>query len=445
MPRAVGLGWVQAVQRARNVGRTDVLTNVWKKSGPPMALGMEEYRVYATRPSGRIRIDEMVEGFTYNEPADSPITTGELMFREPGYRNSLFNIGRGNKIRVDVSLKGDGKFIEFFTQRITEANHTVSSGVRTFPMADDLALLQASEDDFKYKKGKAKPRGWLVHEAVRDVCKRFGVKIGKLAATKHRIKNYVRTEVDPLSVITDFYLAERTNTGRRFTMKWKKDKLNIEPLKRSAALIELGPELMEAVLRESPEEGWATAVTVRGRNEMLKGKDSKGRRRVSQKKISVKVKNAAAIKKYGYVHRIVYAPDADTPGEARALGQRHIAKKAKPQRALSLTIPMIPTLHKGDAIRLGLPEVGLKQIVYVSEVTQSVSSGSATTEASVIFTDPYVNEKELRVFETLDAAAKVRARPAPKKVTPTKPVPPRNIRRVDKPPVIGGIPTPVTP
>jgi hypothetical protein len=417
-------------------------------TGTRYKFGREQWRVLLRRSGKNTRIEDMVESIQWTEPADSAITRGSITFREPGYRRRPFNIGAGHEIILLCSVLGNGRFVELWRMRIYDPNHEISSGTRTFSLANDLQRLALSEDDFKYRKGKKKPRGWLVHEVIRDVCRRYRVRIGQITATRHRIKNRTWHEVDPLTVLNDVLRAERVNTGRRLMIRMTRGRLTVIPRKRSAELLLLGPTIIEAALRQSMREGFATALTVRGKTTTLRGRDQKdSHHRHRHRKINVKVLNAAAINRYGFIHRIVYAPDADSPAEARTLGRRYMARKARPIRDLTISHPGIPTLRKGVSIRVTLPQAGLKQIIFVSEITHNLSRADYTMDVTLGFDDPYVDEKPLRVFESLDDVAVRRGRPSPKKKKPKPKL--KTDRQKQKsdtgpsPPSLGGVATPV--
>jgi hypothetical protein len=84
-------------------------------------------------------------------------------------------------------------------------------------------------------------------------------------------------------------------------------------------------------------------------------------------------------------------------------------------------MPLMPFLRRLDAVRFSLPEEGLHQVVYVSDVSHSVG-GAASTEAVLTFDDPFTDRKIDRIVSKLSDTAVARARKTPKrKPKPKKP------------------------
>lgn len=419
---------------SRTALRTDAPRDYWHGAVVEHPLGIEQFRITALR--GKLEpllLDNLVESITWTEPQDSAIFTGELTFREMPYTTKPLVLNSGDVIKCEVAESATQRFRLLWRMRVREPAATASSGSRTLALINDLVLLGDSIDDFKYNKGKKHPKGWRIDQAIRDVCGRYGLKLGTLAQMTHHVKKKVWLDTSPLRVLNDLLAAEKNYTGRRFNMRFDNTgKLNIVPLRRSKELLTLGPTLIEASLQESMKEGYATALTVRATAERTLGKDKKGRKRVRNVKIAVKVRSEAAVKRFGYVHRIVYAHGADSASEARTMGLYHLSRIAKPDRTMTLNHVGIPTLKKGDALRMSLPELGVKQIVFVSEITHTVQAGSYSMDVTVTFDDPYVDKKADRVNENKIEAATTRNRPTKKSSTKKNNQPAANANKRDK-------------
>lgn len=393
-------------QRARN-----------RRTGPvrttrvPRKYGRDAFRVWLLRPKKKaVRIDHMVEGFSWTEPRDSAIITGTLTVRPPENRERAIVILSGHRVRIEHAPFPTGRFTPILELRIYSPSQSAAGLVGSLELRSDLALLEQSEDDFKFTRGIRHPKGWRTDQIVSEVCRRYGIKHLPLPKGKHYVKKKVYTDASPLTVINEAYLAERKNTGRRFVIRFALGRLSVTPLRRSSSLLMLGPSLVEAAITETPKEEFATAVTVRGVTESRKGKDAKGRKKVKHGKIALKVQSAPSVARYGFVHRIVHALDADSPAEARTLALRYLADKAKPVKSLTLTHPGIPTIRRGDALRLALPTLGLKQVVWVAEVTHTVGADAYSMDVTCTFDDPYVDEKAQRIVDQLDSTAIERGR-----------------------------------
>ena len=414
---------------------TDLPRNYWHKPTDYVGIGVTQWRLTLLR-KGRTptQITDMVESFSWTQPADSAITTGELQYRVNKGRPTLL-LRPGDRIKCESSAWHQvdrplpkSVWRHVWTMRCDEPSASVNEGSRTITFANDLLYLSRSIDDFNYSKSRKKPRGWRVSDAIRDIAKRYGLRLGHLSYCNHRVKKFVRLNASPMRVINDLMLMQRNYSGRRYRMWFTPNgRYNIAPLRRSRFLTMLGPALMDAAMQQTFGEEFATALTVRGVREIKKGKDKKGNKKVVHRKIAVKIKSPSAIRALGYVHRIVYAHGGvDSAAEARQLGLRHLAKIARMDKALTITTQGWHNVNKGDAIWLALPQIGVRQILYVAEITHTVSVGSYTMDVTVMFSDPYVNRKADRVNEVqgtdwqnaLKEQTNRRKRPKPKQNKP---------------------------
>jgi hypothetical protein len=404
-------------------------------------LTLQDFRLTALHGGGgRTSLDSMVTGVSWTEPQDSAIWTGSISLVAPAYDvRSQIKVRPGDRILCEVSASGQARYRPVWTLRVREPSMSARDGTFQFALSNDLALLAQSIDDFKYGKSKKRPQGWRVDDAIKDVATRFGLKLNQIAAMATKVKRKVALDTSPLRIINDLMLAERHKTGRRYVLHFDANgRLNIVPLKRSSDLLLMAGAIIDAQMQQSFDAEFATSLTVRSTSAVTAGaggvkKKAKSKaKRVTAKKISVIVESKPAIKAFGYVHRTVYAHGADSIAEARQMGQYHLARIAKLQRTLTVTHPGIVTVHKGDSIRLDLPEIGVKQVVWVAEVTHNVAPGDYTMDVTLVFDDPFVDKKADRVDENKIAAAVLRGRKtkAKKKAAPS---PTRNRATIDKP------------
>jgi hypothetical protein len=421
-------------KKARNTGRgrlhTDKPRNYWHKPVDYVGIGVTQWRLTLLRKGLRpTRIEDQVESFSWTEPADSAITTGELQYRTKGGGGLVLRPGDRIKCESSAWHQVDrplpkSVWRHVWTMRCDEPSVSLKDGTRSITFANDLLYLSRSVDDFNYSKSKRRPRGWRVSDAIRDIAKKYGLRLGYLSYCNHRVKKFVRLNASPMRVINDLMLMQRNYSGRRYKMWFTPNgRYNIAPLRRTKYLTFLGPALIEAAMQQTFGEDFATALTVRAIREVRKGKDKKKNKKVVHRKIAVKIKSPSAIRARGYVHRIVYAHGADSAAEARQLGLRYLARVAQMQKALTITSNGWHNVNKGDAIWISLPQIGVRQILYVVEITHSVTVGNYTMDMTVMFSDPYVNKKAERVSEVQDqrwtappaARTKPKNRPKPKK------------------------------
>ena len=434
-------------KRARSRGTAP--RNYWHREGPKVGYGKERFRVTVLR--GRklapVRLDELVENISWEDA--SAIMTGSISFRRPAYMRKLlqqFPVSVGHQIKLEYAAGPNAAFRELWRMRVSQPSREVRDGTVGFELANDLTLLQGSEDDFRYVKGKTHKRGWLGHQIIADVARKSGLKIRRLPRMKHRITKMVKLNANPLDVIVAVLQKEKVATGRRFAIYFERGKLEIKPLRRSDYLLIMGNSIINLAVAQQMKENFATAVTVRTHAADEKGRDEKNHKTNKGRKIVVRVRNKLAVARYGYIHRVVFAQDVTTRAQARAQGRRWLARLASPKKEATLSHPAIPWLRRLQAIRLDLPEEGLKQIVYVAAVRYEVAGGTFNMELTLTFDDPYVDTKALKVTEDLVETAKKRQRKKPSKQTKKRPVTKKHKNRSTdntRPPVLGQTPTPV--
>jgi hypothetical protein len=136
------------------------------------------------------------------------------------------------------------------------------------------------------------------------------------------------------------------------------------------------------------------------------GQDSGGTPMAKQQKMHIEMENDVSRKLFGYVHRIVFSPDAKTDAALRNEGTAYLRAVMVPHRTLTLTHPGMPFLRRGDAIQLALGDPGLsKQLIWVNTVQHVVTPQNYTMDFSVVFDDPYRDRREEKLIFQLKATA----------------------------------------
>jgi hypothetical protein len=331
------------------------------------------------------------------------------------------DVGFGDEIMLECALTGDKTFVELWRMRIDQPNRDFGASERTFQLINALGWAARSTDDFHYRKNKAHPNGWYAHEIALDVCKRFAIPVGVIAKTKHRIMKLAVIQGSPLDVIAAAYKKERLATGKRYVISCYRGKTNILPLRRTPQLLELGPSLIAASFQEQFRDDFATSVKVRAQRKVDVGKDKKGKKRKGTNKIVVVVKSRAAIKRYGFVQREVWAHDAHSAAEAHQQGKRHLTLVGIPTKTLTLTHPGLPQIRRGMAIQAALPDRALKQVIFVTEVQHTLNPGDYEIQVSVQFTDPFLDAQKDKVDESRYQKARKHGRKTKTKKHPNRP------------------------
>lgn len=394
--------------RARS--RTTVPKNYWQRDASPLRhVGEEEFRLWALRggkehvllggaaTTGRpgAQVEQWggsVTEITWDDV--SAILTGQVTLQREPYNEHPLDVYDGDEMRLEYRAVEGGKWQELWTMRCTDPQYDFAAGTIVFALENDLQGLAESVDDFNYQKTKKKPNGWLVHEAMADVCSRYGLKY-KLVRTTHRIKKQgVGRAVSPWDFLKKLMSYEVNATGRKLMLRYHKSTgLTMTPLVRSPHMLLLGPTLIAAALQKQRYERFSTAVTLRSPGWTEAGTDAKGSKKRAPKKVFVRYANPAAVARYGYIHRILYSPDADSTGALMQEAKQFIVESLKAQRTLTITHPGIPSLKRGHSIQIDLADEGFKQIVYAKELHFRVGGGEFFMDVVCVLEDPYVDQR----------------------------------------------------
>lgn len=381
-----------------------------------------QFQVLVIGPQQRRDVSEFVTSITWDDT--QPMLTGTLVLQTAAWEARGLTIRTGNLVQLSYASHKGGAFTPLWRLRARDPNKQ-TDGQMTVNLVDGLMQLDQSVDDFKYVKGKAKKKGWLAHEVAADIARKYGFQVKPAVAT-HFIRNLERTDSSPYSTVIDAYAKEQEATGRVFVVSMWLDRMLIEPLHRSPVLREMGPNIIQAALSETLPDEFATALTMRNTAKDETTKDKKKNRRVKHRKLTVTVRSEALIKRFGLI-QIKKEVDADSTAELEKTGKRILAKLGQPNRDVPFSHPGIPTLKRGAALRLTIPDLNLAKIVYVTGVSHAVAPGDYRMNVSVRFTDP-VDEMEKEIRRKRHEAATKRGRPHTDE-TPAKASPPRNTNR----------------
>lgn len=384
-------------KKGRGKNRRDSLPNFWERSAPDLRFGEEDFRVTCFRgerknPAERkVSLDSYVTGIGWEDAG--PILRGSLSLMKAKGHKPLA-VSEGHVIQLEAAKKQGGKYRVIWKMRVENVSASAAAGSMELTLADELAWLQKSKDEWMFKKAKQgkgdnrtkRPRGWLAHQVAEEVCRRYGVKVGRLAKGTKRITNLTEKNASPLEIIMKAYKIERDHTGRKFVVRMREGRLEVVLLRRSKTMLLMGETLIEATITRGLRAGMATAAHVRATL-----KDSS---KEKHKKIEADVVSKRASKRYGYVHTTIHLDDpVNSKAQARKLAKRKLVTSMRPSREVTLTHPGVSSLFRGDAIRMRLPELGLTEIVYVKSVSHSVGSGEYTMSVTCGFQDPYIDKK----------------------------------------------------
>jgi hypothetical protein len=431
----------KAAKKARNKQDEDLeIRNYWQRFKEPLAIQDYEWKIIAWRGEDRMRLPlgTMVTSLSWD---DTLIQTVNITVENPNLNRSL-KLAEGHRVTVFYRASKQARWRKLWTLRITSVTQSISSESYEIQAADELFWLQKSKDDFFYRKGEGKssdkrPEGWYAHQIVRDVCKRYGIKVGRLVKGTHKIKKLEKKNASPLSVIEEAYKQERENTGFKYVIRMRNGKLYVTRLRRSKELLIYGGQALDATITRSLADKVATVLTVRAQVEG-DGTEKKQTVRVRAKK---KVQ-----RRYGFIHDFWSLDEpAESLADLRKQAKRELVDRQEPKREVSLTVPGYPGLQRGDAIKVAMPAEGFTELLYVTAASHSVTPGDYTTDLTLSFDEFYIDKEGEKIREKLCKKAKENGRKEPKwcgenfdPFAPTRKQKPKARNRGDKRPT-GGV------
>jgi hypothetical protein len=215
-------------------------------------------------------------------------------------------------------------------------------------------------------------------------------------------------------------------------VRWHTDTLHIGLFRPGKRLLLLGNVITDATLatylyntQRQPPRHFATAVTVQKTGgappQLAKApKHSKKHKTHKTKFISAaRIEVPRAVRKYGYLHRVVIAPHISNAAEASRAGRRYLGHVLDPERTLTVEHPGIPGIRRGDAVMVNTPQGGStkKQVCFVEVARHTIASGGYTGSTDLTFDDPFTDNKQLHIWDIVDYVAKQRGRKQPHKGT----------------------------
>jgi hypothetical protein len=396
----------------------------------PLPLAQDEFQTYLLKP-GNKQVEISDETVSVSWVDSGPVLAGELQEQDPDPQMRKIGVNLGDTIMLMGRSRTEGSFTELWRMRVQSANLSLRAGTRAWNLTDDLQNLADSRDDFRFVRGKAHKQGFLASEVARVVCRKYGIQVGTITPTKYRIKRQIVKNGSPLDAITDAYKTERTQTGVRYVIRFKRGKLYITRLTHSALLYELGETIADGTYEITKRATYATVITLHGTGSKRKGKDAKGHTKRKTVKITSRVTRKAFTARYGIVHKSVTMKGIDSLAEAKKRGLADLAKRMKPNRTLTFTHPGVLGIRRGQGLRLRDPSKGTWMLCWVTEVRHAVSAGSYTMDVTVTFSDPFkltaADKRAAKRFAK--ARAKGRKAAAAKRKARAKPSPRARARR----------------
>lgn len=386
------------------------IKDFWKANKASLKVRDYRWRIVAFKGNApkaeqHMYLDSMVTNLTWE---DALIQKANFSLTNP---HDKLNLLEGHKITVFYSVTGR-KWRKLWTLRVNSVTATAATKTYEIEASDEMDWLKKSKDDFAYRKGEGKSsekrvHGWTADQITRDICKRYGVKIGKLVKGTKRINKLIEKNTDPLSVIEKAYEAERKETGFKYVIAMRQGRLSVTRLRRSRELLIYGGTALDATVTRRLKEKMATELTVTG-----KVKEEEGE--ATQKKEITVSANPKVRRRYGYIHSTYESPEpVESVKELRKEAKKELLDLMEPEREVTLTVPGYPGLRRGDAIKVALRDEHLVELMYVTGATHTVSGGDYTTDLTLSFDEFYIDKEGEATREKICKKAKDNGRKAP--------------------------------
>lgn len=349
-----------------------------------------------------------------------PITTGEITLREAPFHGTDLRVNTGDLIACEVALARGGSYRELWRMRVWEPAIAINDQEYTYQLASDLRRLDQSFDDFVFVKDKLHPQGWRGDQIIRALCEQYGISL-VMPKLKHVFKKLVwhgnaDEQKSVYALIVYVLTVERNHHQARYRMDMVARTLRISAFAKNTDLLAFAEMILDASYNSSFHERFATEVEAISTPEQVKAKDAKGHRRVTKKKITATVRSQVGIQRYGLIHRRVYSKDADSVAALHGEAQRFMARVLNPAREMSFSHEGIPSIRRGETVRVNVGQTfdGQDFDVFTVGVRHAVTPQGYTMNVTLQFDDPFTANARDMILNKLTDTAVARERTQPK-------------------------------
>lgn len=353
-----------------------------------------------------VPLDDRWEDFGW---ADQEATlVGDVILRRGDPKT--FPVANGHQIRCRVRARGTTRWYELWTMRVQPDLETDPVGATVqVQLKDDLDKANRGKRKWKYRKTKARGRGWRADEIVRHAARREHIRIGRLAKGTKRQKK-LEVEGTFLELVKQAYAKEKDHSGRKFIIRMRNGRLEVVPYRRNRLLHAVEEQITAAMLHQEQKGNPVTVIEARGK--------------VHGKKVKMTVANRAVVRRFGRITKEKDYGKVDSRTEMKQLATRELAAEVRVKRTADLTIPGVPFIRRGDGMRWVNREPGWygatasvpkpefigsrdRTFVFVSSISHRVGT-SYSTDLTVEQEDPFVKDRNARDKERREKARQKR-------------------------------------
>jgi len=381
-----GRGQRSGSSRGRN--RMPNLTRFYHARIGDARGGDWEFRLLCLRPSRPRRVDLTAAVESLEWADDAAFLTGSVALRRrgPGAAKSV-PVGRGHRVRLDVKV---GQLWRTLWEMRVPGYPSVDrvTGAISITAEDDLAALGRNERKWSFRKTGSRPNGWKAHEIAAHVGRKEGVPLDRLARGREWIEK-LEHEGTGLEVIKKAYAKEKEETGVRYIIRFRRGRLQVVPFERPHVLYVVGRNA-ESLTFDAAAKSERPATLIKATGQ------------IDGEKAEVEVTDDRLRRRYGRVVREKDYGKVDSREQLRNRARRDLTRDLEAKRTASITVPGVPFLERGSALRLNVNEPGWRgrarfsrdrRYCYVRTVYHSVSPGRYTCDVEAVQVDPYLRDR----------------------------------------------------
>lgn len=405
----------------RGATRADDLRNYWPREVPSLTYGREQFRFTLIRRRRRLpslRLDGLITHANWQR--DGTNRTAEINLQWSSTTPVAGLVLANDEVLCEVDVQGSGRWRPVWLLATLKPSIDEETGVISMALAGSLRPIVREKQAWKFRRDNRHQRGWTADQITRAVCKELGVEVLEVPKGTHRIAKLIEHKASGVDVIVRAWKQERAATGRQFDVDISTGALRVTEVRTPQHMLLLRDHILSAVVNGAQ----GAAVTRIKATATVK---PRGAAKSIKLHATVVDRRREAI--FGQVTRDMAAPrGVDTLAELRTWARRQLAEAARPSGTVALSVPGMPMLDRGDAVKIRLPLSGVQSIAYVTSARHDLSAGSYITQIEVGFRDPVADVRRARVAKM---KARERARRRGRVSTTAAPKPARHRIRSD--------------
>lgn len=294
------------------------------------------YKVYLLRENGeQLNLTDIAESVTWEE------NEGELAMRVSlSLANILYNGKRISSIakpncQIIITAENAGKSTEVARAKITEWSPTMSGDSDTLTLEgyDQLYDLQASQDNRYISKGVT------TQAAILSIFKDWGIPVGSYQGPTNKNAKTIYKNEFLSDIILDLLSNAKKHGARDCLVRSVNGKISVLPKAGNTTVYSFDEgQNVEAVNYKISTGEMVTVVKV-------VATESKSDRQAVEAIVKGKTE-------YGKRQRIYVRESDDTLADATAAAKQILADDGSPTETISVNVPDVPYVRRGDKIKL---------------------------------------------------------------------------------------------